>query len=54
EAGTSAYRENKGREGLGMQIVRTLVASELNGSIRWEPRQPRGTAVTIRAHLTTN
>lgn len=53
EAGTSAFRENRGREGLGMQIVRTLVASELNGSIRWEPREPQGTSVLIRAHLTT-
>lgn len=53
EGGSSAYRENRGKEGLGMQIVRTLVASELNGSIRWEPRSPRGTTVIIRAHLNT-
>lgn len=51
--GSAAYRENRGTEGLGMQIVRTLVASELNGSIRWEPAQPHGTLVTIHASLTT-
>lgn len=53
ESGVRAYRENRGAEGLGMQIVRTLVASELNGSIRWEPAQPRGTKVIIKAYLST-
>ncbi|MFW0108503.1 sensor histidine kinase [Rothia sp. P7181] len=38
-------------EGLGMQIVRTLVASELNGSIRWRPAEPQGTEVVIDAVL---
>ncbi|GAA1744123.1 PAS domain-containing protein [Rothia terrae] len=38
-------------DGLGMQIVRTLVASELNGSIRWEDNEPRGTKVIIDAIL---
>lgn len=51
ESGTSSYRSNKKSEGLGMQIVRTLVASELNGSIRWEPAVPRGTSVVIKAVL---
>ncbi|WP_309080034.1 histidine kinase N-terminal domain-containing protein [Zhihengliuella sp.] len=36
-----------GDSGLGLQIVRTLVTSELNGSIRWEPRAPSGTRVVI-------
>ena len=40
-----------GKEGLGMQIVRTLVASELNGSIRWEANEPKGTRVVITAVL---
>ena len=34
-----------------MQIVRTLVASELNGSIRWEANKPKGTRVVITAVL---
>jgi two-component sensor histidine kinase len=38
-------------DGLGMQIVRTLVASELNGLIRWEDNEPRGTKVIIDAIL---
>lgn len=37
------------RTGLGTQIVKTLVASELNGTIHWEPNSPRGTLVTIQA-----
>ncbi len=35
------------REGLGMQIVRTLVSSELDGSIEWSDRSGGGTAVRI-------
>jgi two-component sensor histidine kinase len=34
-------------EGLGLQIVRTLVTSELGGSIQWRPRDGGGTAVEI-------
>ena len=34
-----------------MQIVRTLVASELRGSIRWQPRPGGGTTVTITARV---
>lgn len=51
ESGPSAYRPVSGKEGLGMQIVRTLVASELNGSIRWEANEPTGTRVIIKALL---
>lgn len=51
ESGASAYRPTSKGEGLGMQIVRTLVASELNGSIRWEPNKPTGTQVIISALL---
>ncbi|PQZ95888.1 ATPase [Arthrobacter sp. MYb227] len=35
------------QEGLGLQIVRTLVTSELSGNIRWENRAPEGTRVII-------
>lgn len=38
-------------EGLGLQIVRTLVTSELGGSIRWTPRTGGGTAVEIELPL---
>jgi two-component sensor histidine kinase len=34
-------------EGLGLQIVRTLVTSELAGTIHWKPRDGGGTAVQI-------
>lgn len=51
ESGPRAYRPVTGKEGLGMQIVRTLVASELNGSIRWEANEPTGTRVVITALL---
>ena len=51
ESGPNAYRPVTGKEGLGMQIVRTLVASELNGSIRWEANEPKGTRVVITAVL---
>jgi two-component sensor histidine kinase len=34
-------------EGLGLQIVRTLVTSELGGTIQWKPRDGGGTAVQI-------
>ncbi|WP_239478552.1 MULTISPECIES: sensor histidine kinase [unclassified Rothia (in: high G+C Gram-positive bacteria)] len=43
--------EPKTRDGLGTQIVKTLVASELNGSITWKNRSPRGTTVEIEAVL---
>lgn len=35
-------------DGLGTQIVRTLVEGELGGSIRWEARDGEGTEVVIR------
>lgn len=38
-------------EGLGLQIVRTLVTSELGGSIQWMPRDGGGTAVEIVLNL---
>ncbi|MCG2622723.1 PAS domain-containing sensor histidine kinase [Arthrobacter sp. I2-34] len=34
-------------EGLGLQIVRTLVTSELGGTIDWKPREGGGTCVDI-------
>ena len=34
-------------EGLGLQIVRTLVTSELSGNIHWEDRSGPGTRVVI-------
>ena len=51
ESGVSAYRPPSDGEGLGMQIVRTLVASELKGSIVWRPRAGGGTEVVITAHI---
>ncbi|MDJ0356438.1 sensor histidine kinase [Paenarthrobacter sp. PH39-S1] len=38
-------------EGLGLQIVRTLVTSELGGSIRWSPRDGGGTTVELEMAL---
>jgi len=38
-------------EGLGLQIVRTLVQSELAGTIAWSPRPGGGTEVTIEMGL---
>ncbi|MFI2754604.1 sensor histidine kinase [Cellulomonas sp. P22] len=37
--------------GLGTQIVQTLVANELRGSIEWGPREGRGTQVVLEAVL---
>lgn len=51
ESGVSAYRPPSEGEGLGMQIVRTLVASELKGSIVWRPRDGGGTEVVITAKI---
>lgn len=51
ESGVSAYRPPSDGEGLGMQIVRTLVASELKGSIVWRPRAGGGTEVVITAKI---
>jgi C4-dicarboxylate-specific signal transduction histidine kinase len=34
-----------------LQIVRTLVTSELGGTIQWQPREGGGTAVQIRLSL---
>lgn len=43
--------EGQYTEGLGLQIVRTLVTSELGGSIQWSPRDGGGTAVEIVLNL---
>ena len=51
ESGASAFRQAGDGEGLGMQIVRTLVASELEGKIRWQPREGGGTCVVIQAQF---
>ena len=51
ESGASAFRQAGEGEGLGMQIVRTLVASELDGKIRWQPREGGGTSVVIQAQF---
>jgi two-component sensor histidine kinase len=40
-------------EGLGLQIVRTLVTSELGGTIQWKAREDGGTAVQIVLSLAT-
>jgi two-component sensor histidine kinase len=40
-------------EGLGLQIVRTLVTSELAGTIQWQARTGGGTAVQIVLDLAT-
>lgn len=40
-------------ERLGLQIVRTLVSSELRGSLELQRRQPHGTRVVLRIPLTT-
>lgn len=39
------------REGLGLQIVRTLVTSELSGEIQWMQSEPQGTKVVIEMPL---
>ncbi|ALU40526.1 ATPase [Kocuria flava] len=51
ESGAAAFRQAGPGEGLGMQIVRTLVASELDGTIRWAPREGGGTEVTVSVRL---
>ena len=38
-------------DGLGLQIVRTLVTSELGGTIEWSPREGGGTCVNIELIL---
>ena len=38
-------------EGLGLQIVRTLVTSELGGTIDWSPREGGGTVVELQMAL---
>ncbi|MER2135546.1 MAG: PAS domain-containing sensor histidine kinase [Arthrobacter sp.] len=43
--------EEPRREGLGLQIVRTLVQSELSGTIEWSPRPGGGTEVKIEMGL---
>lgn len=37
--------------GLGSQIVKTLVQSELGGTIAWGPREGGGTEVVLRCHV---
>ena len=44
--------EEPRREGLGLQIVRTLVNSELSGEIQWLPGSQGGTRVVIEMPLT--
>ncbi|QRQ77449.1 sensor histidine kinase [Glutamicibacter protophormiae] len=44
--------EGERREGLGLQIVRTLVNSELSGEIHWLPGHEGGTRVVIEMPLT--
>jgi two-component sensor histidine kinase len=44
--GVGLPEENRS-EGLGLQIVRTLVTSELGGTIDWTPRDGGGTCVDI-------
>ena len=39
-------------ESLGLSIVRTLVESELNGTLRFEPGRRGGTTVTIELPFT--
>ena len=41
-------------ERLGLQIVRTLVGSELQGSLNLQRRQPRGTVAVLRLPLMTH
>jgi two-component system, sensor histidine kinase PdtaS len=41
-------------KGLGLQIVRTLVDSELDASLSMRPRQPRGTDAVLRVPLIRN
>jgi two-component sensor histidine kinase len=43
--------EGKVGEGLGTQIVRTLVQGELGGSIDWHTLEDEGTEVTIEIPL---
>jgi two-component system, sensor histidine kinase PdtaS len=43
--------DNQAGEGLGLQIVRTLVTSELGGTIEWTPREGGGTCVGIELNL---
>ncbi|WP_336712662.1 sensor histidine kinase [Arthrobacter sp. USHLN218] len=43
--------DNQGGEGLGLQIVRTLVTSELGGTIEWTSREGGGTRVGIELNL---
>ena len=38
-------------EGLGTQIVRTMVRGELHGSIEWGPNEPEGTRVDLHLNL---
>ncbi|EMY35681.1 signal transduction histidine kinase [Arthrobacter crystallopoietes BAB-32] len=43
--------DSPGGDGLGLQIVRTLVTSELGGSIEWRTREGGGTCVNIELNL---
>ena len=46
--------EGKVTEGLGLQIVRTLVTSELGGEIEWKQRPGGGTSVSMEMALRKN
>lgn len=48
---SSLSGHTKNKSGLGTQIVRTLVASELKGVITWSDVQPHGTLVKLEAHV---
>ncbi|MEI8081152.1 MAG: ATP-binding protein, partial [Actinomycetes bacterium] len=39
--------------GLGLRIVRALVAEELSGAVTWEPNIPHGTTVVVDSILLT-
>jgi two-component sensor histidine kinase len=41
----------EGSQGLGLQIVRTLVESELDATLRMRAREPRGTEAVLRVPL---
>ncbi|MDR2723374.1 MAG: PAS domain-containing sensor histidine kinase [Cellulomonadaceae bacterium] len=51
-AATSGVGAQRSHTGLGNQIVRTLVANELNGTIDWRSRPEGGTQVIVNAQLT--
>lgn len=50
-AASLSSANSRARSGLGTQIMRTLVASELHGKIMWGDVAPHGTVVRLEAHL---